>query len=78
MGSALAIALTDSSRTRWSITAVREAVGVSQEQLAAYAGVSLSTVRRWEDGTSEPSAANLIDVMNGCGYQVVVMTTRER
>lgn len=73
----MAIALTDPIRMRRSIVAVREATGVTQEQLAGYAGVSLSTVKRWEEGTSEPSAANLIAMMNGCGYQVVVLTARE-
>ncbi|MBK1987276.1 helix-turn-helix transcriptional regulator [Sphaerospermopsis aphanizomenoides BCCUSP55] len=34
---------------------LREAAGLSQEQLARQLDVSLSTVRRWEKGKVEPS-----------------------
>lgn len=41
------------------ITAAREAVGLSQEDLAARLGVRLRTIRAWEDDLAEPRANKL-------------------
>lgn len=42
------------------LAAAREALGMSQRDLATRLGVKLSTVQRWEDDQSEPRANKLI------------------
>ena len=34
---------------------IRELIGLTQEQFAAYLGVTYGTVNRWENGRSQPS-----------------------
>lgn len=34
---------------------IRESAHLTQEQLAVYLGVAVSTVRRWESGKNEPT-----------------------
>jgi transcriptional regulator with XRE-family HTH domain len=46
------------------VTAAREAVGLSQEELAKKLGVKLKTVHGWEDDVSEPRA-NKLQMMAG-------------
>lgn len=41
------------------ITAAREAVGLTQEEVARRLGVRLRTVRAWEEDTAEPRANKL-------------------
>jgi HTH-type transcriptional regulator, cell division transcriptional repressor len=41
------------------ITAAREAVGLSQEEVSRRLGVRLRTVRAWEEDTAEPRANKL-------------------
>jgi transcriptional regulator with XRE-family HTH domain len=41
------------------LAAAREALGMSQKELAAKLGVKLDTVERWEDDQSEPRANKL-------------------
>jgi transcriptional regulator with XRE-family HTH domain len=41
------------------ITGAREAVGLSQEELARRLGVKLKTIRAWEDDLAEPRANKL-------------------
>ena len=36
------------------VKSLREAMGLTQEQLAAKIGVTVSTVNRWEKGRSKP------------------------
>lgn len=74
MGDPLAIVLTDPERLRHAMTAVREAAGLSQERLAAEVGVGHATIKRWEDGSSQPMASALLQFFQACGYSVVVLT----
>lgn len=44
------------------IKALRKALGLTQESLAAEVGVAVSTVNRWEQGVAKPSrlAVNIL------------------
>ena len=42
------------------LAAHRKEKGVTQEEVAAFAGVSKASVSKWENGTSDPSTSNLI------------------
>jgi HTH-type transcriptional regulator, cell division transcriptional repressor len=46
------------------ITGAREAVGLSQEELARRLGVRLRTIRAWEDDLAEPRA-NKLQILAG-------------
>ena len=37
------------------VKAIREAMGLTQEQFAAQFGVTVATVNRWENGRGKPS-----------------------
>ncbi len=41
--------------TAKTVTELRVALGLTQEQFAARLGVTLSTVNRWENGVGKPS-----------------------
>lgn len=40
----------------------RKAAGLTQDQAAAYVGVSGATYRRWEQASHEPSASQLVTI----------------
>jgi type I restriction enzyme M protein len=52
--------------TAEQIRGIREALNVSQEQLAARLGVSFATVNRWELGKSKPQRAQLDAITQLC------------
>ena len=39
---------------------MREEAGFSAEELAAKMGMSLTTIRRWEEGKTKPSKGNMM------------------
>lgn len=53
-----------------TIKGLRVQAGLTQVQLAASAGVSPSTVYKWESAISEPTARNLRDVAVALGVNM--------
>ena len=51
------IALPNAEQTRQKLLRLRRERGFSRGQMAALLGVSVSTLRRWEEGTRGPCAA---------------------
>ena len=45
------------------IVALREALGLTQEQLAEKIGARRPTVSRWESGANKPTGANLKNLL---------------
>ncbi|WP_320670293.1 helix-turn-helix domain-containing protein [Patulibacter defluvii] len=58
-----------SSRTPFTAALVRarEAVDLTQEQVAAWIGVSGVTYRRWENGQGEPGASQVVTLAIALG-----------
>ncbi|MDP2674583.1 MAG: helix-turn-helix transcriptional regulator [Dehalococcoidia bacterium] len=52
------------SRWRGILRAARERSGVTRAQLAALSGVPADTIRRWEDGTRNPTLPRLLRVLD--------------
>src|SRR6516164_9760959 len=86
---ALAYASGDKSRGRErlisikepNVKAVREKLGLSQEEFAATFGVPLGTLRHWEQGLRRPEGAarvllNVIDVRPDVVAHVLTITQR--
>ena len=53
-----------------NLKAIREARNMSREALAEAVGVSLFTLRNWEQGQREPSIAHLVDLADALGCTV--------
>ena len=53
-----------------TIKTAREALGITQEELAEKLDVSRQAVSKWENGTSDPSTANLMALAKLYGLSV--------
>lgn len=49
------------------LKAIRAEQGITHEELARRANVTLRTVQRWQDGESEPRGAQLLNLANALG-----------
>jgi transcriptional regulator with XRE-family HTH domain len=52
------------------LRALREALGLSQSELAARCGVKLDSVQNWEQGRTEPRLSALIQLAQGLGVSL--------
>lgn len=59
------------------LSAAREALGLSQAQLASRAGVRLSTIQNWEGDRSEPRANKLQMVAGLLNVSIIWLLTGE-
>lgn len=73
---ALAIVFTDAAAASRAITTARRAAEKTQKQLADEMGVDVSTLRRWEDGKSEPPTGRLITVFKKCGFTIAAFADK--
>jgi transcriptional regulator with XRE-family HTH domain len=57
---------------------LREAAGLSQQQLADRTGRERSVIARWEQGAVSPSIDNLIAVVHACDFELpLVLVPRD-
>jgi transcriptional regulator with XRE-family HTH domain len=54
---------------------LREAAGLTQEQLAARAGVKRDAIARWERGAREPAWGNVLALAEALGVSCEAFTT---
>lgn len=59
------------------LAAAREALGLSQSQLASRSGVRLGTIQNWEDDRSEPRANKLQMIAGILNVSIVWLLTGE-
>lgn len=59
-----------------ALAAARRAAKMTRQEVAEVAGVTVSMVRRWENGLSDPPVPALITVFNECGYTVTAISSR--
>lgn len=55
---------------RQSIKTIREAAGLTQEELARAVGVDRVTVANWESGKTEPKLSQAHKIANLCGVKI--------
>lgn len=53
-------------RTEETVKSLRTALNLTQEQLAAKLGVTVSTVNRWENGKGKPSPLARLRIQELC------------
>ncbi|HET9476483.1 MAG TPA: helix-turn-helix domain-containing protein, partial [Dehalococcoidia bacterium] len=51
------------SQWRWVLRETRERLGVGRSEVASLSGVPADTIRRWEDGTRNPTMQRLLRVL---------------
>lgn len=63
-----------------NIRSERVRIGCTQAELGKKLGVSVDTVRNWEDGTSQIRVSNLIDLANifSCSIDYLLGRTEDR
>lgn len=59
-----------------TITTMRRLADVTQRELASAVGVSVGTIRSWEDGVDEPPVQKLIMMFKVCGYTVAAISDK--
>jgi transcriptional regulator with XRE-family HTH domain len=52
------------------LRSLREALGLSQSQLAARCGLSVDSLQNWEQGRTEPRLSALIQMAKGLGVSL--------
>lgn len=52
------------------LRALREALGLSQSELAARCGLNIDSVQNWEQGRTEPRLSALIQLAQGLGVSL--------
>ena len=60
-----------------TLRAAREATGLSRQQWCAKAGVSVTTLRYWENGWSSPRLADLETALRAAGHRLVAVPIEE-
>ena len=60
----------DSNKAGKQIALLRKSRGITQEELAQRLSVSPQAVSKWENGTSDPSTANLMALAKLYGLSV--------
>jgi transcriptional regulator with XRE-family HTH domain len=61
-----------------NLTALRKNKGLSQQQLAAYAGMPRSTITHMESGGGNPSLTNLCKIATALGVRIEELLSRPR
>jgi transcriptional regulator with XRE-family HTH domain len=54
------------------IREARTRAGLTQDELAKASGISRSLIARWEQGTVAPSVDNFLEVIEACGFTILL------
>lgn len=55
---------------------VRQSCGLSQKQLGELMGIRQCNVSQYETGVYEPKYARLVEILDVCGYELIVRKKR--